>query len=176
MVAAVDGTDAPGNTAGQVPPFFRHCLPPRSYVHPKFAVLGNRWRSSFSSHPRCPRALACSARPRAGPGSYCDVVAGKHRAGAEVRVCNGRARCTRVVRHTTDVSQHRVGSSSRNCDSAIARPTAGRVYGKAAIPLRRGHQAALIGLPVGSGKEGYTNSVVGLRPGADGYHYKQASS
>lgn len=76
-------------------------------------------------HPRCPRALACSARPRAGPGSYCDVVAGKHRAGAEVRVCNGRARCTRVVRHTTDVSQHRVGSSSRNCDSAIARPTAG---------------------------------------------------
>lgn len=36
-----------------------------------------------------------------------------------------------------------------------------------------GQQAALIGMPLGSEKEGYTNSVVGLRPGADGYRYNK---
>jgi apolipoprotein N-acyltransferase len=34
-----------------------------------------------------------------------------------------------------------------------------------------GRQAALIGIPLGSMKEGYTNSVVGLRPGAGQYRY-----
>lgn len=36
-----------------------------------------------------------------------------------------------------------------------------------------GQQAALIGMPMGSVKEGYTNSVVGLMPGADGYRYNK---
>jgi apolipoprotein N-acyltransferase len=35
-----------------------------------------------------------------------------------------------------------------------------------------GGQAALIGVPLGSPAEGYTNAVVGMKPGADaGYHY-----
>lgn len=37
----------------------------------------------------------------------------------------------------------------------------------------KGQQAALIGMPMGSLKEGYRNSVVGLRPGADGYQYNK---
>lgn len=36
-----------------------------------------------------------------------------------------------------------------------------------------GQRAALIGIPMGSIKEGYTNSVVGLGPDADGYHYNK---
>jgi apolipoprotein N-acyltransferase len=35
----------------------------------------------------------------------------------------------------------------------------------------QGRQAALIGIPLGSTKEGYTNSVVGLKPGAAQYRY-----
>ena len=35
----------------------------------------------------------------------------------------------------------------------------------------QGSQAALIGMPLGSRQEGYTNSVVGFRPGADAYRY-----
>jgi apolipoprotein N-acyltransferase len=35
----------------------------------------------------------------------------------------------------------------------------------------QGQQAALIGIPLGSMKEGYTNSVVGLKPGAGQYRY-----
>jgi apolipoprotein N-acyltransferase len=34
-----------------------------------------------------------------------------------------------------------------------------------------GGQAALVGVPLGSLKEGYTNSVIGLKPGADVYRY-----
>ncbi|HSV52468.1 MAG TPA: apolipoprotein N-acyltransferase [Burkholderiaceae bacterium] len=34
-----------------------------------------------------------------------------------------------------------------------------------------GPQAALVGVPLGSYKEGYTNSVVGLKPGAEIYQY-----
>ncbi|WP_298927497.1 apolipoprotein N-acyltransferase [uncultured Ramlibacter sp.] len=34
-----------------------------------------------------------------------------------------------------------------------------------------GAQAALLGIPLGSMAEGYTNSVIGLKPGADTYHY-----
>lgn len=35
----------------------------------------------------------------------------------------------------------------------------------------RGDQAALIGMPLGSLEQGYTNSVVGLKPGADAYRF-----
>jgi apolipoprotein N-acyltransferase len=35
----------------------------------------------------------------------------------------------------------------------------------------QGQQAALIGIPLGSMKEGYTNSVIGLKPGAEVYEY-----
>jgi apolipoprotein N-acyltransferase len=35
----------------------------------------------------------------------------------------------------------------------------------------RGDQAALIGIPLGSFQEGYTNSVIGLAPGASTYRY-----
>ena len=35
----------------------------------------------------------------------------------------------------------------------------------------QGQQAALIGIPLGSFREGYTNSVVGLKPGVDVYRY-----
>jgi len=35
----------------------------------------------------------------------------------------------------------------------------------------QGAQAALVGMPLGSRDEGYTNSVVGLRPGANAYRY-----
>mgnify|MGYP003576986942 CR=1 FL=1 len=35
----------------------------------------------------------------------------------------------------------------------------------------RGEQAALIGMPLGSFEQGYTNSVVGLKPGADAYRF-----
>ncbi|NPC58566.1 apolipoprotein N-acyltransferase [Caenimonas soli] len=35
----------------------------------------------------------------------------------------------------------------------------------------QGQQAALIGIPLGSSKEGYTNSVIGLKPGAEIYQY-----
>jgi apolipoprotein N-acyltransferase len=35
----------------------------------------------------------------------------------------------------------------------------------------QGQQAALVGIPLGSMKEGYTNSVVGLKPGAGQYRY-----
>lgn len=37
--------------------------------------------------------------------------------------------------------------------------------------LKGGEQAALVGMPLGSFQEGYTNSVVGLKPGADAYRY-----
>ena len=36
-----------------------------------------------------------------------------------------------------------------------------------------GQQAALIGMPLFGGLQGYTNSVVGLRPGADAYRYNK---
>ena len=35
----------------------------------------------------------------------------------------------------------------------------------------QGQQAALVGIPLGSMKDGYTNSVVGLKPGAGQYRY-----
>ncbi|WBY04015.1 apolipoprotein N-acyltransferase [Ramlibacter tataouinensis] len=35
----------------------------------------------------------------------------------------------------------------------------------------QGGQAALVGIPLGSFEQGYTNSVVGLKPGADAYRY-----
>ncbi len=35
----------------------------------------------------------------------------------------------------------------------------------------QGRQAALVGMPLGSFQEGYTNSVVGFRPGAEAYRY-----
>jgi apolipoprotein N-acyltransferase len=35
----------------------------------------------------------------------------------------------------------------------------------------RGQQAALVGIPLGGTKEGYTNSVIGLKPGAEIYRY-----
>ncbi|HXD42765.1 MAG TPA: apolipoprotein N-acyltransferase [Ramlibacter sp.] len=35
----------------------------------------------------------------------------------------------------------------------------------------RGQQAALVGIPLGGMKEGYTNSVIGLKPGAQIYRY-----
>lgn len=35
----------------------------------------------------------------------------------------------------------------------------------------RGEQAALVGMPLGSYEQGYTNSVVGLKPGADAYRF-----
>ncbi|KQT09278.1 apolipoprotein N-acyltransferase [Ramlibacter sp. Leaf400] len=35
----------------------------------------------------------------------------------------------------------------------------------------RGDRAALIGMPLGSLEQGYTNSVVGLKPGADAYRF-----
>ncbi|TFZ07113.1 apolipoprotein N-acyltransferase [Ramlibacter henchirensis] len=35
----------------------------------------------------------------------------------------------------------------------------------------RGEQASLIGIPLGSYEQGYTNSVVGLKPGADAYRF-----
>jgi len=35
----------------------------------------------------------------------------------------------------------------------------------------RGDQAALVGMPLGSFEQGYTNSVVGLKPGADAYRF-----
>jgi apolipoprotein N-acyltransferase len=35
----------------------------------------------------------------------------------------------------------------------------------------RGQQAALVGVPLGGLKEGYTNSVIGLKPGAEIYRY-----
>jgi len=37
--------------------------------------------------------------------------------------------------------------------------------------FEQGDQAALLGIPLGSFKEGYTNSVVGLRPGAAPYQF-----
>ena len=36
-----------------------------------------------------------------------------------------------------------------------------------------GQQAALIGLPIGSAQEGYSNAVLGLKPGAPTYHYEK---
>ncbi len=45
-------------------------------------------------------------------------------------------------------------------------------YFKALVDrFTQGAQAALVGMPLGSFQEGYTNSVVGLRPGADAYRY-----
>jgi apolipoprotein N-acyltransferase len=35
----------------------------------------------------------------------------------------------------------------------------------------KGRQAALVGMPLGSLQEGYTNSVVGFKPGADAYRF-----
>ena len=35
----------------------------------------------------------------------------------------------------------------------------------------RGDQAALVGIPLGSFEEGYTNSVIGIRPGAEVYRF-----
>jgi apolipoprotein N-acyltransferase len=35
----------------------------------------------------------------------------------------------------------------------------------------QGEQAALVGIPLGSMREGYTNSVIGLKPGADVYRF-----
>jgi apolipoprotein N-acyltransferase len=35
----------------------------------------------------------------------------------------------------------------------------------------QGRQAALVGMPLGSIQEGYTNSVVGFKPGADAYRF-----
>jgi apolipoprotein N-acyltransferase len=35
----------------------------------------------------------------------------------------------------------------------------------------KGERAALIGIPLGNMKEGYTNSAIGLKPGADVYRY-----
>ncbi|HSH89779.1 MAG TPA: apolipoprotein N-acyltransferase [Ramlibacter sp.] len=35
----------------------------------------------------------------------------------------------------------------------------------------KGQQAALVGIPLGGFKEGYTNSVIGFKPGADPYRY-----
>jgi apolipoprotein N-acyltransferase len=40
-----------------------------------------------------------------------------------------------------------------------------------AAPFRDGHRAALIGIPLGSLRDGYTNSAIGLKPGADVYRY-----
>jgi apolipoprotein N-acyltransferase len=36
-----------------------------------------------------------------------------------------------------------------------------------------GQQAALIGLPIGSATEGYSNAVIGLKPGAPAYQYEK---
>ncbi|MCX7243531.1 MAG: apolipoprotein N-acyltransferase [Polaromonas sp.] len=36
-----------------------------------------------------------------------------------------------------------------------------------------GQQAALIGLPIGSAQEGYSNAVLGLKPGATAYRYEK---
>ena len=36
-----------------------------------------------------------------------------------------------------------------------------------------GQQAALIGLPIGSATEGYSNAVIGLKPGAPAYRYEK---
>ena len=36
-----------------------------------------------------------------------------------------------------------------------------------------GQQAALIGLPIGSAQEGYSNAVLGLKPGAPAYRYEK---
>ena len=36
-----------------------------------------------------------------------------------------------------------------------------------------GQQAALIGLPIGTAQEGYSNAVIGLKPGASAYHYEK---
>jgi apolipoprotein N-acyltransferase len=38
-----------------------------------------------------------------------------------------------------------------------------------AARFAQGQQAALVGIPLGSMREGYTNSVIGLKPGADPY-------
>jgi apolipoprotein N-acyltransferase len=40
-----------------------------------------------------------------------------------------------------------------------------------AAPFQRGQQAALLGIPLGGFQEGYTNSVIGLRPGAAVYRF-----
>jgi apolipoprotein N-acyltransferase len=40
-----------------------------------------------------------------------------------------------------------------------------------AAPFRDGQKAALIGIPLGNFEEGYSNSVVGLAPGAKPYRY-----
>jgi apolipoprotein N-acyltransferase len=38
-------------------------------------------------------------------------------------------------------------------------------------PFREGDRAAIIGIPLGSLQEGYTNSAIGLKPGADVYRF-----
>ncbi|MCM2252995.1 MAG: apolipoprotein N-acyltransferase [Ramlibacter sp.] len=40
-----------------------------------------------------------------------------------------------------------------------------------AARFAQGRQAALVGIPLGSMSEGYTNSVIGLKPGAPLYHF-----
>ncbi|TFY98255.1 apolipoprotein N-acyltransferase [Ramlibacter humi] len=40
-----------------------------------------------------------------------------------------------------------------------------------AARFTKGNQAALLGMPLGSFQDGYTNSVVGLKPGADAYRF-----
>jgi apolipoprotein N-acyltransferase len=40
-----------------------------------------------------------------------------------------------------------------------------------AAPFRDGQRAALLGMPLGSTQEGYTNSATGLKPGAPVYRY-----
>ena len=37
--------------------------------------------------------------------------------------------------------------------------------------FRTGHRALMLGIPLGGEREGYTNSVIGLRPRADAYRY-----
>ncbi len=37
--------------------------------------------------------------------------------------------------------------------------------------FRSGHRALMLGIPLGGEREGYTNSVIGLRPRADAYRY-----
>ncbi len=37
--------------------------------------------------------------------------------------------------------------------------------------FRSGHRALMLGIPLGGDREGYTNSVIGVRPSADAYRY-----
>jgi apolipoprotein N-acyltransferase len=68
-------------------------------------------------------------------------------------------------------SPRQPGGGARDRRAPAAAAAARGLLGRPAQRFATGQQAALLGVPLGSFKDGYTNSVIGLRPGAAVYRY-----